>query len=97
MLGNPFLAPSLCKLNHIISLCFVQTSTKSPANCLFPSGKAMFFFEVIPGVLGRSVNFNKTQRFLLRRPVFPDYPFLVTMVEQDCKTRREKYSVVKCP
>ena len=31
------------------------------------------FFEVIPVVLGRSVNFNTTQRFLLRRPVFPDY------------------------
>ena len=59
MLGNPFLVPSLCKLNHI-SLCFIQISTKSPANCLFPSGKAMYFFEVIPGDLGRSVTFNIT-------------------------------------
>ena len=44
MLDNPFLVPSLCKLNHI-SLCFVQISTKSPANCLFPSGKAMLFWS----------------------------------------------------
>ena len=76
MLGNPFLVPSLCKLNHI-SVCFIQISTKSLANSLFPSGKAMVFFEVIPGVSGRSVNFNITYRFLLRRLVFPDYPFLI--------------------
>ena len=44
MLDNPFLVPSLSKLNHI-SLCFIQISTKSPANCLFPSGKAMFFWS----------------------------------------------------
>ena len=60
MLENPFLVPSICRLNHI-SLCFIQISTKSPANGLFPSGKAMFFFEVILGVLGRSVNFNITK------------------------------------
>ena len=44
MLVNPFLVPSLCKLNHI-SVCFIQISTKSPANSLFPSGKAMFFWS----------------------------------------------------
>ena len=44
MLDNPFLVPSLCKLNHI-SLCFIQISTKSPANCLFPSRKAMIFLK----------------------------------------------------
>ena len=44
ILDNPFLVPSLCKLNHI-SLCFIQISTKSLANCLFPSGKAMFFWS----------------------------------------------------
>ena len=44
MLDNPFLVPSLCKLNHI-NLCFIQISTKLPANCLFPSGKAMFFLS----------------------------------------------------
>ena len=43
MLENPFLVSPLCKLNHI-SLCFIQISTKSPANCFFPSGKALFFF-----------------------------------------------------
>ena len=124
MLGNPFLVPSLCKLNHI-SVCFIQISTKSKSShqrcsakkgvlknftkftgkhlrqslffnkvagaetlaqvfscefceiskntffkntsgrllleitCkqLIPLGKAMVFFVVIPGVLGRSVNF----------------------------------------
>ena len=79
MLENPFLVSSLCKLNHI-RLCFVQISTKSPAKLLIPFRESTVFFEVIPGVLGRSVNFNITKRFLLRRPVFPDYPFLVTMV-----------------
>ena len=44
MLDNPFQVPSLCKLNHI-RLCFIQISTKSPANCLFPSGKAVFFWS----------------------------------------------------
>ena len=44
MLGNPFLVPSLCKLNHI-SLCFIQISTKSPAKSLISSGKAMFFWS----------------------------------------------------
>ena len=44
MLDNPFPVSSLCNLNHI-SLCFIQISIKSPANCLFPSGKAMFFWS----------------------------------------------------
>ena len=34
---------------------------KSPANGLCTLGKAMFFFEVIPNVLGHSVNFNITK------------------------------------
>ena len=48
------------------------------------------FYEVIPGVLGRSVNFNIAYRFLLRRPVFPDYSFLMTMVKQ-IKANIENY------
>ena len=36
MLENPFLVPFLRKLNHI-SVCFIQISTKPPANSLFPS------------------------------------------------------------
>ena len=60
MLDNPFLVPSLCKLNHI-SLCFIQISTKSPAKLLIPFREStVFFFEVIPGVLSCSVNFNIT-------------------------------------
>ena len=79
MLGNPFLAPSLCKLNHT-SLCFIQISTKSLANCLFPSGKAMVFLKSSLVFWDAQENFNITERFLLRPPMFPDYPFLVTIV-----------------
>ena len=81
MLDNPFLVPSLYKLNHI-SLCFIQISTKSPAKLLISFRESTVFFKAIPGVLGHSVNFNITWRYLLRRPVFPDYPFLATMVKQ---------------
>ena len=45
MLDNLFLVPSFCKLNHI-SVCFIQISTKPPANSLFPLGKAMFFWSL---------------------------------------------------
>ena len=76
MLDNPFPVPSICKLNHI-SVCFIQISTKIICKQLIPFRKgpqeSHVFFEVIPGVLGRSVNFNITSRFLLIRPVFPDY------------------------
>ena len=74
-LDNPFPVPSLCKLNHI-SVCFIQISTKITCKQLIPFRESHDFFDVIPGVLGRSVNFNIT----LRRPVFPDYPFLWTMI-----------------
>ena len=47
LLDNPFPVISLCKFNHI-SVCFIQISTKSPANSLFPSGKAMFFLKSSP-------------------------------------------------
>ena len=46
MLDNPFLVPSLRKLNQIrLSSRLAQNHQQ---NCLFPSGKALFFFEVIP-------------------------------------------------
>ena len=78
MLVHPFLVASLCKLNHI-SLCFIQISTKSPASCLFPSWKAIYFLKLSPVFwpLGKFQN----NKFLLRRPVFSDYLFLVTMFE----------------
>ena len=63
MLDNSFLVPSLCKLNHI-NLCFIQISTKSPAELLFPFRESTVFFEVIPGVLGRLLNFNITKIFI---------------------------------
>ena len=60
MLGNPFLVLSLGKLNHI-SLCFIQISTKLPAKLLIPFRESNVLFEIIPGVLGRPVNFNITK------------------------------------
>ena len=74
MLENPFLVPSLCKLNHI-SVCFIQISTKITCKQLIHFRESHVFFELIPDVLGWSLNFNITYRFLLRRAVFPDYPF----------------------
>ena len=56
MLDNPFLVPSLCKLNHI-SVCFIQISTKLPANSLFPSGKSIFFWSH-PRCFGPLVKFQ---------------------------------------
>ena len=41
MLDNPFLVPSLCKLNYI-SLCFIQISTKSAYSL---QGKQCFFWS----------------------------------------------------
>ena len=72
MLDNSLLVPSLCKLNHI-SLCFIQISTKSPAKLLIAFRKALFFWSHSRcfGPLGK---FQHNIRFLLRRPVFPDYP-----------------------
>ena len=81
MLDNPFLVPTLCKLNQI-SLCCIQISTKLPAKLLIFFRESNVFFKLILGVLGRSVNFNIIWKFLLRRPMFPDYPFLVTMIGQ---------------
>ena len=74
VLDNPFPVPSLCKLNHI-SVCFIQISMKVTCKELILFRENHVFFEVIRGVLGHSVNFNITWRFLLRRPVFPDYSF----------------------
>ena len=62
MLDNPFLVPSLCKLNHI-SLCFIQISTKSPGKLLSPYRESNVFFWSHPwcfGLLGNFGNFNIT-------------------------------------
>ena len=45
MLNNPFLVPFLCKLNHI-SLCVIQSSTKSPAKLLSPFRESNVFWTV---------------------------------------------------
>ena len=72
MFDNPFPVPSLCKLNHI-SISFMHNSMKIPRKQLMFFRKK-YFFKVISD---RQINFNITQRFLLRRPVFP---FLMTMI-----------------
>ena len=59
VLDNPFPVPSLCQLNHI-SVCFIQISTKVTCKPLIPFRESHAFFEVIPSVLGHSVNFNIT-------------------------------------
>ena len=65
ILDNPFLVPSLCKLNHII-LCFIQISTKSPAKLLIPVRESTVFFLSHPRCFG-----------LIGKFVFVDYLFLV--------------------
>ena len=43
-LDNPFLVPSLCKLNHD-SLSLFRLAQNHLQRCLFPSGKALFFWS----------------------------------------------------
>ena len=57
MLDNPFQVASLWKLSHI-SVCFIQVSTKVTCKQLIPFRESNVFCEVIPNVLGCSVNFN---------------------------------------
>ena len=68
MYENSFLIPLLCNLKHS-SLYFIHNSIKSSD----PLQSSPCFLKLIPGVLGRSVNFKKPKGFLCRRPVFPDY------------------------
>ena len=81
MLDNPFLVPSLCKLNHITISAFAsfRLAQNHLQNCLFPSGKALFFWSH-SRCFGPFSKFQHNIKFLLRWPVFPDYLFLVTMV-----------------
>ena len=85
MLDNPFLlnsyCKSLCKLNHI-SVYFIQISTKSPANSLFPSGKAIFFWSH-PRCFGPLGKFQRNIKISIKTiiSVFPDYLFLMTMIK----------------
>ena len=76
MLDNPFLVPSRRKLNHI-SFCFIQISTKSPAKLLVPFSESTVFFWGQPRCFGPLGKFQHNIK--LRRPVFPDYLFCVTM------------------
>ena len=73
--NNPFLVPSLYKLNHI-SVCFIQISTKSPANSLFPSGNpanicwsSRCLEEVFKTCLEDVFNTSSAQRFYVFQDV----------------------------
>ena len=90
MLDNPFPVPSFCKLKHI-SVSFIQISTRSTCKQLIPFRESHVFFEVILDVLGRQVNFNIKQRFILRRPVFPDY--LPVSCDYDQKKINQRFIV----
>ena len=97
MLEDQFLVPSLCKLNHI-RLCFIQISTKSPAKLLIPFRESTAFFEAIPGVLGRSVNFNITKIFIKtpcasRLSVSCDYDFWLQQSLQENKNTCSKSTI----
>ena len=56
MLDNPFLVPSLCKLNHI-SLCFIQISTKSA----YSLQEKQCFFWSHPRCFGSLGKFQQTK------------------------------------
>ena len=74
MLDNPFLVPSLCKLNHI-SLCFIQISTKSAYSL---QGKQCFFWSYPRcfGPLGKfqhNIKISIKTACVSRLPVSCDY------------------------
>ena len=75
VIGNPFPVPSFCKLNHI-SICFIQISMKISYKQVIPFRES-YFFEVIPGVLGCSVNFNITDFYQDSLCCQTIFPFLV--------------------
>ena len=50
----------------------METATKGSYNIVIRNGKT-YYLKLIHGVLGRSLNYNITCKFLCRRPVFPDY------------------------
>ena len=79
MLDNPFLVPSLCKLNHI-SFCFIQISTKSVAKLLIPFRESTVFFWSHPRCFGLLGKFQHNIKISIKKAVFSDYPFLVTMI-----------------
>ena len=88
MLENPFPVPFLCKLNYT-SVCFIHISTKITCKKLITFRRSHVVFEVIPRCFELLVNFNITQRFLLRRHVFPDY------LSVSCDHDVEKYEKSK--
>ena len=81
MLDNPFLVPSLCKLNYI-SLCFVQISTKSPAKLLIPFKESTVFFLSLPRCFGphgkfqHNINISIKTAHVSKLSVSCDYGFM---------------------
>ena len=76
ILDNPFLVPSLCKLNHI-SLCFIQISTKSLAKLLIPFRESTFF-SGHPHCFGPLHKFQHNIKISIKTAHV--YLFLVTML-----------------
>ena len=72
MLDNPFPVSFLCKLKNV-RVYFLQNSKKITRKKVLKRREKAIFFEVIPGVLGCSINLKITQKFLFRRLVFTDY------------------------
>ena len=65
MLENPFLVPSLCKLNHT-SLCFIPISTKSPAKLLIPFREGTVFYWSHPRCSGPLGKFQHNIKISIR-------------------------------
>ena len=61
MLDNPFLVPSLCKLNHI-SVCFIQISTKSAYSLV----ESNFFFWSHPQCFGPLGKFQRNIKISIK-------------------------------
>ena len=88
MLENPFLVPSRSKLNHT-SLGFVRISTKYLQNCLFSSGKALFFWS--HPQLGKSQhNIKISMKTALVFRLSVSYDYGLTCFNNFNKTDRKK-------
>ena len=63
MYEDSFPVPLFCSLKYI-RLYFIHNSVKSSCKWLIPFQSLPYFLKLIPGVLGRLVNFKIPKRFL---------------------------------
>ena len=75
MLDDSRSVPFLFNLK-IINLYFIQNSMQITSKQFIFFSASHIFLKMILGVLGRLLNFNKTDKFLCGRPVFSDHLFL---------------------